>query len=78
MPNDPFYIVCPYYHKTIGNSLFCESFSGDDEFKTEGCHIKQSFFNKNERNNFVKKYCSGFNYNNCSIAIINSLINKAI
>jgi hypothetical protein len=76
MPNDPFYIVCPYYYKVIGNNLFCESFSGDDEFLTDECRIKQSFSNRKQRNDFIKKYCSCFNYSACTIATINSLISK--
>lgn len=76
MPNDLFYIICPFYHKVIGNNLFCEGFSGDNNFSTDECRIKQSFSSKEDRNNFIKKYCSGFNYGGCSIASINSLVNN--
>lgn len=76
MPNDSFYIICPFYHKLIGNTLFCEGFSGDNNFSTDECRIKQSFASKEERNSFIKKYCSCFDYSGCSIATINSLINK--
>ena len=76
MPNDNFYIICPYYHKIIGNNLFCEGFSGDDNFLTDECRIKQCFSNREERNGFIKKYCSGFNYSSCAVATLNSLITK--
>ena len=76
MPNDSFYIICPYYHKTIGNNIFCECFSGDDKFITDECRIKQSFRNKEQRNDFIKKYCGCFDYTGCSIATINSIINS--
>lgn len=73
MPNDPFYIICPYYHKVIGNTIFCDCFSGDDKFLTDECHIKQCFQTREMRNNFIKKYCSGFDFSSCSIARINSI-----
>lgn len=76
MPNDDFYIICPYYHKTIGNQLFCEGFSGDDKFSTEECRIKQSFSTRKERNDFIKKYCTGFDYLRCSIATVNALLHN--
>jgi len=76
MPNDSFYIICPYYHKVMGNSLFCESFSGDSTFSTDECRIKQSFLNKKDRNTFIKKYCCGFDFMSCSIAAINSIMQQ--
>lgn len=74
MPNDAFYIICPYYHKVMGNNLFCECFSGDNNYSTEECRIKQSFSSRKQRNEFINKYCSGFEYMNCSIAAINTLV----
>ncbi|MBE6762641.1 MAG: hypothetical protein E7551_10230 [Ruminococcaceae bacterium] len=71
MPNDNFYIVCPYYHKVLGNQLFCNGLSGDKRFSTDECFNKQVFSTRNERNLFIKKYCGGFNYLNCAIAVIN-------
>ena len=77
MPNDAFYVVCPYYNKVMGNNLFCSGFSGDDEFSTDECRIKQCFSTRKDRNEFIKKYCSGFDYMRCSIAMINELIHNA-
>lgn len=71
MPNDDFYIVCPYYHKANGNNLFCRGFSGDESFLTDDCFIKQVFPTRAERNRFIKKYCVGFEYLNCAIAALN-------
>ena len=71
MPNDEFYIVCPYYHKARGNELFCNGFSGDKAFSTDECHVKQVFSTRTERNAFMKKYCGGFEYSGCAIAVIN-------
>ena len=76
MPNDEFYIVCPYYHKARGNELFCNGFSGDNHFLTDECHVKQIFSTRAERNSFIKKYCSGFEYLNCAIAVINEQLNN--
>ena len=75
MPNDDFYIVCPYYYKARGNELFCEGFSGDKNFPTDECFNKQVFSNRAQRNEFIKKYCEGFNYLNCAIAIFNEQLN---
>jgi len=74
MPNDDFYIICPYYHKARGNELVCEGFSGDDKFSTDECRIKQIFSSRKARNEFIKKYCTGFDYSHCCIATINSLV----
>lgn len=75
MPNDDFYIVCPYYHKARGNELFCDSFSGDKSFSIDECHIKQIFSDRAERNLFIKKYCGGFEYLSCAIAAVNEQLN---
>ncbi|MBO5106104.1 MAG: hypothetical protein J6C29_04335 [Clostridia bacterium] len=76
MPNDDFYIICPYYHKARGNELFCEGFSGDKSFLTEECFNKQIFSTRAERNSFIKKYCCGFDYLNCSIAVLNEQLSN--
>lgn len=74
MPNDDFYIICPYYHKAKGKVLFCKGFSGDDAFETEDCFIKQVFKTQTERNGFIKKYCVGFSYTGCAIAALNEYL----
>lgn len=74
MPNDDFYIICPYYYKARGNELFCNGFSGDKSFSTEDCHMKQIFSTRAERNSFMKKYCGSFEYLSCAIAVINEQI----
>lgn len=71
MPSDDFYIICPYYHKAKGNNLFCNGFSGDESFLTDECYNKQVFKNRKERNSFIKKYCSKFDYLTCGIAALN-------
>ncbi len=76
MPNDDFYIVCPYYYKARGNELFCDGFSGDDSFSTDECFNKQVFSTRAERNSFIKKYCGGFDYLNCSIAVLNEQLSN--
>lgn len=75
MPNDDFYIVCPYFHKARGCELFCEGFSGDTNFSTDECFNKQVFSTRTQRNEFIKKYCGGFDYSNCAIAIFNEQLN---
>lgn len=74
MPSDDFYIICPYFRKTKGTHLFCEGFSGDDSFITDERVIKQIFTTRSERNNFIKKYCSRFDYLGCAIAAINEYL----
>ena len=71
MPNDDFYIICPYYHKTRGNELFCEGFSGNSGFLTDECFNKQVFATRAERNGFIKKFCGSFDYLHCTIAVLN-------
>ena len=78
MPNDPFYIICPYYHKVIGNNIFCEGFAGDETLNPNECRIKQSFATREERNECVKKYCAGFDYSHCRIAIINEVLQRGV
>ena len=74
MPSDDFYIICPYFHKAKGNNLFCSGFSGDESFETEECFVKQVFINQKERNSFMKKYCSKFDYLGCAIADLNEYL----
>lgn len=74
MPTDSYYIICPYYHKTLGNNLFCEGVAGDNHHNLDECKIKQCFSSRAERNNFIEKYCSGFDYLNCRIALINQIM----
>ena len=72
MPNDAFYIICPYYNKTLGKLIFCDGLSADPEIGTESSQIKQTFESRKARNECIKKYCSTFNYCECRIALLNS------
>ena len=74
MPNDAYYIVCPYYGKTLGNMIFCSAFSADPEIKTNEAVFKQVFESRDERNKCIEKYCSGFNYRDCRIATLNDCL----
>ena len=76
MPNDDFYIFCPYYYKTRGNELFCQAFLNDKSFSVDECHIKQIFSTRADRNNFIKRFCGGFGYSDCAIASLNEQLNK--
>lgn len=75
MPNDSFYIICPYYQKTLGNSIFCDGFSADESVNAENSQFKQTFKTREERNLCISKYCSLFNYTNCRIATLNDALN---
>lgn len=72
MPNDDFAMICPYYHKTLGNTVFCEGFTCDDRIKTENSYFKQCFVTRDERNKCFKNYCASFQYPRCRIAALNS------
>ncbi len=73
MPKDDYAIICPYYHKTIGNSIFCNVFPIDGELSTEDCFYKQIFTDRASRNSCYKKYCASFGYKRCNIAKLNGL-----
>lgn len=72
MPTDDFYIICPYYHKTLGNQIFChcelKNFNEDNAF------FKQIFNTRGERNRCIRCYCSSFGYKECSLAKINQSV----
>lgn len=72
MPNDDFAMICPYYHKTLGNALFCQGFSCDDSVSKNDCFFKQIFASRKQRNECFKKYCASFGYPDCRIATLNS------
>lgn len=74
MPNDAYYIVCPYYGKTLGNMIFCSAFSADQKIKTNEAVFKQVFESRDERNKCIEKYCSVFDYHNCRIATLNDYL----
>lgn len=74
MPNDIYAMVCPYYHKTIGNAIFCEGICADGELNVSESFIKQVFANSKERNACYVKYCAGFRYPECIIARINEAV----
>ncbi len=71
MPNEDFAIVCPYFHKALGNIIFCEGFPGDDSILGTECLFKQTFADRKSRNICMKSYCTCFNYTACSLAILN-------
>ena len=73
MPKDDYAIICPYYYKTIGNSIFCNVFPIDGELSTEDCFYKQIFTDRASRNSCYKKYCASFGYKRCNIAKLNGL-----
>lgn len=74
MPNDDYYIICPYYYKTMGNMLFCEAFSADERISTSASYIKQCFKDRKKRNECMKKYCASFKYVQCRIALVNEIL----
>lgn len=74
MPNDDFAIICPYYHKTLGNTVFCSGFSCNEDIKTEASFIKQCFSDRIERNKCLKDYCASFKYPECRIAVLNRIL----
>lgn len=76
MPNDEFLFICPYYHKTIGNNLFCRGFSADNFLSVNESFVKQCFENHQKRNECIKRYCASFRYPDCRIAAINEVICK--
>ncbi len=76
MPNDDFIMICPYYHKTIGNSVFCSGLSACEEFPAEEKFCKQVFADRKIRNDCIKRYCASFNYRFCRIAQINDAVEK--
>lgn len=71
MPHDDFTIVCPFFHKALGNILFCEGISGEEGKTDTVCYAKQCFADKKRRNEFMKKYCADFSFCNCKIAAAN-------
>lgn len=74
MPHDDFTFICPYYYKTLGNVLFCESYASDDYVSVNECYIKQCFENRESRNKCIKNYCASFKYPQCRIAAINEAV----
>lgn len=68
MPNDDFTIICPYYYKAIGKEIFCEGISGDPNIPIEKSQIKQSFIDRQSRNDCLREYCASFRFPNCRIA----------
>ena len=74
MPNDEFTFICPYYYKTIGNSIFCEAFASDNFVSVSESYVKQCFEDRTKRNDCIKKYCASFKYPECRIAAINEII----
>ena len=73
MPNDEFYFICPYYRKTLGNALFCEGISADDNARADESLVKQCFADREKRNGVIRKYCTSFKYVDCKIAAVNEM-----
>lgn len=71
MPNDDFAVICPYYHKALGNSLFCEGFSCDGTIPVAETFMKQNFPDRASRNRCMRHYCASFRYPDCRIARLN-------
>lgn len=71
MPHDDITIICPYYHKTLGDIMFCEGFAAFNDAETVGCFFKQEFKSKESRATCLEKYCTTFKYNNCRFAALN-------
>ncbi len=76
MPHDDLVIICPYYHKTLGDVMFCEGFSAFPDANTAKCYFKQEFKDKKSRTSCLEKYCTTFKYSNCRFAAINEAIYK--
>jgi len=74
MPNDDFIVVCPFYHKALGNDLFCEGISADDNFLLDKSMFKQSFADRKSRNECMLRYCTSFKYKECRLAALNSYL----
>ena len=75
MPNDEYVMICPYYRKIIGNSIYCDGIASDENIPITNCLFKQEFTERRERNKCIKKYCSGFRYHDCRIAVLNDVLN---
>ena len=74
MPNDDYTIVCPYYHKVMGDMIFCETLSCNEDMWVKESFIKQKFKDRGRRNICLRRYCGSFNYSECRIAALNYLL----
>lgn len=69
MPNESYIFVCPFFHKTLGNNLYCESFYNDSELPT--IYNRLDFATRIEQRKYIKRYCSTYDYFHCKIAATN-------
>lgn len=70
MPHEDFLMICPYFHKTLGNTLFCTAVPAVSNANCSA-YYKQSFEERKARNLWIKNYCASFNYGNCRYAALN-------
>lgn len=73
MPNDSFCVICPYYQKTLGLEVFCESRNcADLDRPPAAVTVKQRFANREELNRVMRRYCTTTDYDRCEIAWLNN------
>ena len=78
MPHEDYLMICPYFHKTLGNTLFCTAVPAANK---ENCaaYYKQCFTSRVDRNRWLQQYCGAFNYCDCRYAVLNKyLLEKRI
>lgn len=73
MPHEDFLMICPYFHKTLGNTLFCTAVPAVSDSPCTAFH-KQNFEERNARNLWIKNYCASFNYGSCRYAVLNKYL----
>ena len=73
MPHEDYLMICPYFHKTLGNTLFCTAVPAAEK---TGCtaFYKQCFETRDERNRWLHRYCGAFNYGSCRYAVLNKYL----